>query len=829
MFKSYLQAALRSLLKNKIFSFIHVFGLALSLSAILVIFIFTLDEYSFDKFHNKSDRIYRITRDFWENGAVRLHLATVPAPVGERIAAEFPEIEAVVRLRKEKSQFILDGHSFQEDDVYFAEPSLFDIFDISLKQGESSTALQDPFTLVLSEEMAQKYFPKQNPVGKTLFYKKGDQKFSMRVSGVFQSLPANAHFHPKYFISFSTLENPKIYKNSGNPKLWGKAGLQKNWGANSFLTYILCKKDKDIQNLEAGLDPFMDKHFASFAISEGWWKASDEVKASHFSHLYLQKLEDIHLHSQLDMEAEANGNVLYVYVFTLIAIFVLIVAVLNFIILSTVQSAKRAREIGVRKVLGASRKNLMFQFLTESMLLVLSSAILALGIVELILPTLNTFLNKELSLAILFLPSRIVIAFLLVCIIGILAGVYPAWFLSRYQAVSIMKGRFFRHSPKVGFNKFLVISQFTIAICLMIGTALVFRQVSFIQNKTLGFNKNQIITLGYPGELNENYASFYQELLQNPNIQEVGRSSHLPSTQLLSEAQIRISDIRTGEPKSILVKDLGIDQHFIPTYQVPILAGRNFEPQYRSDTESSFLINEKAIQLLGYDQPEEILNQSLESQGRKGKIIGVVKNFHFESLREEIKPMIFTLRSGPEGYYHLAIKLNTQAAQASLAHIHKTWEAFVPASPFVYAFLDENFARLYEAEGRLSTLLLIFTSLAIGIACLGLFGLAFFLTQQRIQEIGIRKVLGAGMRSLFLLLSLDYFRLLMVASLIAVPITTYAVQKWLENFAYHLNLAQEWYIFLGASMFTGLLVLISISSQILKVAFVNPIEVLRND
>ncbi|MEO1654192.1 MAG: ABC transporter permease, partial [Bacteroidota bacterium] len=440
MWKTYLSSSFKILSKHRVTAVINILGLSLSLSCIILILLFVQDEFQYDRFHQKGDRIYRVTRDFWSEGTQSLHLATVPAPVGAYLEEEFPELEASLRMMKTEAHFLVDNQGFKEESGYYAEASIFELFDFQLLQGNPAKSLDEPFTLLLSQDLAQKYYPQQQIVGKTLLFKIHDQKIPLRITGVFEALPSHSHFHPQFLISFPTLESNKVYRNGPHPRFWGREGLRNNWGANSFLTYVLLPESSNPAAFASRLDPFMDKYFSSYAISEGWWQEGEQKKASDFSHLYLQKLGDIHLYSHLDMEAEVNGEILNVYIFSLIALLILIIAVINYVNLSIAQSAQRAKEIGVRKVIGAQRENLIFQFLLESSALTLLAIFLALGLVELVLPFLNDFLGKTLSLGVLMQPFWIMGGSVLWLLLSFIAGIYPAWYLSSFDPVLVLKG-----------------------------------------------------------------------------------------------------------------------------------------------------------------------------------------------------------------------------------------------------------------------------------------------------------------------------------------------------------------------------------------------------
>lgn len=494
MLKNFFSIAIRNLLKRKVYSFINIVGLAVGLSCCILITLFILDELSYDKFHSKSDRIYRVTRDFWSrDGVADLHLSRVAPPVAPLLKQHFPQIEEAVRLYStyNSAVFLLNHRSFQEKNGFYAEENLFKVFDFDIVQGNPEKALEKPFSIMLSEEMAKKYFQNGNPVGKVITWKFRGEKYSLKVTGVFKALPFQSHFHPEFLISFRTLENPKIYSTGSNPKNKGKSGLSRGWGNNAFVTYLLLPDEKVASDLTEQLDDFMDKTFGVFAKEEGWVDDPD-IKVLDFTHLYLQKLTDIHLRSHLDSEIEVNGDINNIYIFAVIGLFMLSIACVNFINLSTARSALRAKEVGVRKVIGAYRQNLIFQFLSESILMTLIAMLLGLGLTEAFLPFLNDFIDKQLYIS-YWNPFVIILLLGFVLIVGLLAGIYPSLYLSSFKPVRVLKGKIFTSTKKSSLRTVLVTTQFTISVLLIICTSIIYQQLSFIKNKELGFNQEHII------------------------------------------------------------------------------------------------------------------------------------------------------------------------------------------------------------------------------------------------------------------------------------------------------------------------------------------------
>ena len=672
---------------------------------------------------------------------------------------------------------------------------------------DAKEALTEPFTILLSKDFAQKYFKGQNPVGKTMRLS-GD--IDLKVTGVYANLPENTHLNPRFLISFKTLENPDYF---------GKERLRKDWSANVFPTYILTPKGYPISQLEEQLDPFINRHFDI-----------GEKDATTFTHLHLQKLTDFHLHSQhLDWVHETKGDIRTVYTFALIAIFILLIAVINFVNLSTARATQRAKEVGVRKVIGALKSHLITQFLAESMAFTLLSGFLALGLTEITVSLLNDFLGNELSVSSIMYPIWVTGAMVFLFLVGVLAGLYPAFYLSSYQPVSVLKGKVTAGTKGFNFRQMLVVVQFTVSIVMIVSTILVYQQLNFIKNKSLGFDSDQVITLPYYDEISSKFESFRNEILKQSSIQEIGRGSKAPTQRLTATAgAMKIIEQDSLQETDVILKAFVIDHRFKDVYGIPLADGRNFSQDFRTDS-TAFIINETAARMVGWKAPSQAIGQNIVYGGKRGKIIGVFKDFHFESLHEVVQPSIFSLSQDGGGINNLAIKIQGADIAASLVHIEEVWKKFLPDDPFGYQFVDESLQRMYENERRTGAMFFGFAGLAIVIACLGLFGLASFTVQQRTKEMGIRKVLGASMMNIYRLISRDFLMLVGLANLIALPLAAYAMMRWLENFAYRLEMLDQWYVFIGAGILAGLIALFTISFQVLKLANINPVQVLRNE
>jgi putative ABC transport system permease protein len=810
MIRNYFTIAWRNLMKYKTISFINLFGLTVGLTCCLLILCFIGNELSYDKYNEHASRIYRVTRDFYnQNGSLSLKLSTISPPFGPYLQNDFPDIQKITRLLDNgNTSFRVGEKIFTEKNVFYADENLFDVFTVRVLEGNPKEALKNPFSVMLSEETAAKYFGQADPMNKTIRY---GNKYDYKVMGIYRSLPQNAHLHPSMLLSFNTLKDSAIY---------GAENLRTDWGNNSFFTYLLMPENYPLQKMEAQFPAFLDRHMNH--------KDFNGQNPSKFTSLGLQKLTDIHLRSHTDYEAEENGDISRVYIFSAIALFILLIACINYMNLSTARSALRAREIGIRKVIGAQRKELIFQFLTESVLLTCFATLCALGIVYLAIPLLNKISQQQIYFAVLVKWQVMIPLLFIPFVIGILSGLYPALFMSAFQPVKTLKGIFKTAGRNISFRQALVITQFSISIVLIISTLIVFQQLRYMQQKSLGFDKAHVVTLDYDNVLSKNYESFRSELLRYPGVLDVARSSRIPSGRLLDDDNAYTVAGDSVKPLNTDIKYLGTDVDFIPTFAIHMAAGRNFSRDFGMDT-SNFIVNEAAVKVIGWKTPTEAIGKNFKYGSTIGHIIGVVTDFHFESLHQQIRPMVFLLPSAAQsGFYNnMSVKISGQDVAGSIAHIETTWRKYLPDNPFNFTFLDQRFDRLYSSEQRQGALFMIFAFVAIFIACLGLFGLSAFAITQRIKEIGIRKVLGATVTQIVSMISKDFLRLVVVASLIAFPVAWYAMHNWLSDFAYRTPIG--WWIFLEAALAAALIALVTISFQALKAAVANPADSLHSE
>lgn len=811
MFYNYFKVALRSILRSKLTAFINIFGLSLAMTCCLLIFLFIKDEVSYDKYHEHSDKIYRVTRNFLSpDGSVNLHLGHIAPPFGPLLKNDFPDMKEVARVLQNNILFTLEENgeiklSFEESRTYIAEQSIFNIFTIPLINGNPESGLERPFTIMLSEKMAEKYFGTTDIIGKRI---RANNQFDLEVTGVFQAFPDQSHWHPDFLISFTTLYEDAIY---------GRQGLETNYGNNAFATYVLASDEFDAEKIESQFPAFLDKHMGSTAAENNY------PMPSTWTTLFIQPLTDIHLHSHLDSEVEANGNINSVYMMGVIGLFIILIAGFNFINLSTARASKRAKEVGLRKVVGAVKQQLVVQYLSESVLIAVASLALALVFTSVSLTWLNEFTGKSLHLTFLNNGPILLTIIAFPIIVGSLAGIYPAFVIAAFKPALILKGQTGVTRGNGSLRKVLVVSQFAISIVLIIATAVTFQQLDYISNRDLGYAKDQVVTFRYfGGEIGE-FDPFYNELVKNNAIKDVGRSSIIPTGRLLDSQGSMIEQGDSMVATSVVMKDVRVDHHFFDTYSIPVVSGRNFSKEVKSDDSLAFVINEAAARMIGWSN-EEAVGKTMQNGSVKGRIIGVVRDFHFESLHESIIPIVFHLQPL---YRRLSVSIAANDMRTGLAHIEKVWKEFLPHRPFEYTFLSERYQQLYQSEQKQSQLFIIFAGLAILIASLGLLGLATFNTLQRVKEISIRKVLGASVPNILKILSKEIVILILIANILAWPVAWYFMNQWLDSFAYRVELNLG--TFLLAGCIALMIAILTISVHTAKAAMTNPASTLRNE
>ncbi len=797
MLKNYLIVALRTLRRQKGYAFINIAGLAAGLACCLLILLFVQHELSYDRFHERADRIYRVVEDLSTPGNTG-EITTIPAAFASAATADFSEIEQAVRLFSPPQTPVAYGDRlFQEPDFFFADPAMFEVFSFPLLQGDPQTVLEAPFSLVLTERTARKYFGEADPVGKILTV---SDTLDFRVTGVVQDVPSESHLHFDLVASMTSWEAMA-------------PSIANQWAPHMYYTYLLLAPETSAPALESKFPGLVERNIQ---LSEGW----------SFDFL-LQPLTSIHFHSHRSGELEANGRLEHVYLFTVIALFILLIACINFMNLATARSARRTREIGMRKVLGAHRRQLVGQFLGEAFLMSLASTALAVVVVILTLPVFNALAGKDLALDMLGHWPFLVALLTLALFVGVLAGSYPAFFLSAFRPLAVLKG-LTTHTGKQQaastLRKALVVFQFAVTVFLISGTAVVFNQLHFMRTRHLGFAPEQILVVsslnGRQAQLAER---FKQEALDYVSVRHVTRSNSLPGRGMIG---LSFQAEAMPEDDWRLTNILFVDPDFVETYEMEIVAGRDFSPDFATDTTGSFILNEATVKELGWT-PEEAIGKTAALRRSRGRIVGVVRDFNYVSLQETVEPLVLVPTVTPFGStpVYLSLRLRTDDLPGTLAQLEDTWRTLIPHRPFTYFFLDDDFDQQYRAEDRLARIFGVFAGLAILIACLGLFGLAAFTAEQRSKEIGVRKVLGASVPGLVGLFARDFLKLVALAFVAAVPVTYLIMQRWLDDFAYRVTLS--WEVFLLAGLIALSIAALTVSYQAFKAALANPIDSLR--
>jgi len=798
MFKNYLKVAFRNIRKQKGYAFINISGLAIGMAACLLIMLWVNDELNFDSFNKNADHIYRLTID--ANMGTRMKAPVSPTPAGPAMVQEYPEVLQYARLtRPNRIPVIVGDKEYFEENVAFADNSIFEIFTFPFIEGDSKTALATAYSAVITETTAHKYFGGDNPIGKMI---KIDGDSDYAVTGVVEDVPGNSHFSFNVLRSMETqyAENRQVME---------------NWLAVSQYTYILLDKNTEYKEFEKKLPAFIDKNIGPTLKSYGLSLA-----------LNLQPLKQIHLHSDFPGDIAAQGDILYVYLFSGIALFVLIIACINFVNLSTARSASRAKEVGMRKTLGAVRSRLVGQFLGECVVYSLLALFLALVLLILVMPWFNTVAGRSLSLNMMQIPWLIPGFIGLALFVGFAAGSYPAFFLSSFHPVSVLRNKARVGSKNILFRRILVISQFAISIALIIGTMMIYKQLMYMKSTELGFNKEHVVVLpGLRDVLPDSYQTVTGELKNIPGVINVGASSLVPGRGI-TKSLFRPEGFAQNESQPMDYRS--IDPGYISTLDIKIIAGRNFSEDLSTDQTESVLINETAAAKFGWKNPigkQFILNPDQSDQGEETfiNVIGVVKDYHITSLREKIEPMIIFY--DPSLYSIVSIRIAPENIQKTLSLIQSKYKELAPNKPLDYFFLDESFDSQYRAEERMGNLTMRFSLLAVFIGCLGLFGMASYTTEQRTKEIGIRKILGASIGKIVRMLSKEYILLVTLGNLIAWPTAYFLMKSWLNNFAYRTSLAL--WVFLGAAFLSLIVALLTVSYQSIKAALSNPADSLK--
>lgn len=797
MIRNYFKIAWRNLNKHKIFSLINIFGLAVGIAVFSIIALYVADELSFDQFNVKADRIFRVVQHGTWNGG-RFDLAPTSAPYAAAMKADYPEVEDAVRVNAEGGGKLSYGDKqLINDHIVFADNSIFNIFTYHFIAGDAEKALLRPQSIVLTRSLAKALFG--NPasaLNKTIYF---DKNYPNQVTGVIGDVPVNSHL---------TFEGIRSFDSNYNEP----------WQVADLSTYVLLKNHHDYKKIEASSQSFYNKYLKTALANV------------HYT-LELQPLTSIHLHSKLDYDAPNNGSASYVYIFSMIGLLVLGIAIINYVNLATARSSMRVKEIGVRKVIGSDRKQLLVMFFTESVLLNLIAAFAGCFIVYAALPLFNQLSGKSLDIWYFGKIETIGGLVLFAVFTGILSGIYPAMFLSGFKTIPAMKGQLGNQSSTVFFRKSLVVFQFIITIVMITGSCVIYSQLRYVLHKDLGFNKQQVLTFHIHDKgARTKAAAIKQQLMQNPAVESVGIAGNPIGNNDLATGSFSLDVNGKAGPDTKMVENLLIDQDFITTMQIKLAQGRNFSADQPTDKTDAIIVNETLVKEMGW---KDVIGKSVRAGGVDSTghaltktIIGVVKDFNTYSLQHKISPMVLAMPANANDGDNLYIRIAKNNITATLDYIRRIYGSF-DQDKVEFHFLDQNFANQYQSEEKQGTLLLIFTILAISIACLGLFGLVTFTAQQRNKEIGIRKILGASVNNIVNLLSRDLIKLVLIATLIATPIAIWAMQKWLEGFAYRIHL--QWWMFVLASGIAVLIAFVTVSFQSIKAAIANPVRSLRNE
>ncbi len=796
MLKNYIKIAARNLLKHKGYSFINIAGLGMGLACCAFILLYVQDELSYDRFHEKADRIYRVVIDAYPPNAPPDCFALASRPVGRTIREEFPEVEHLVRINT-WNPVIKQGEAyFYDHDFLFAEPAFFDVFSFPLLKGDPKTALAAPYSLVISETVKRKLFGDADALGQSITL---NDSLTFAVTGVMADFPRNSHFKADVLVSFETL-------NTFQPEDDG-------WLNLGTYTYVV---------LKAGVAPEAFAAKIKNLMTQRW---GEELQSINFKvDLGLQPLTAIHLHSDRQGEFEANGDISYVYIFSAIALFVLLIACINFMNLATARSMERAKEVGIRKVVGSSRTMLVRQFLSESIFMCVLALVIALVLIVAGRPLFNELSGKEISFETLLEPAYLSGLVAITLLVGILAGSYPAFMLSGFQPMAVLRGAFKRSAAGIALRRSLVVFQFAVSVILIGCTMIVFDQLNYMRTQDLGFDKEQVLVIDAKGLPNNVMAQQYEtvksEFMKDPSVVSAAASAVVPGrghSVFIFQAE------GMAENDSRRAQIVGVDEDYLSTYGIDLMAGRALSNEFETDQNDAALINETAMRNIGWATPEEALGKTITLGDTPRKVVGIVRDYHHNSLKEVLEPMI--LISIPQTYNYFSLRIDPEKPSQSMAHAEQVWKAMFPGYTFSSFFLDEDYDNQYLAERQLSRIVGVFSFFAILIACLGAFGLAAFTAQQRTKEIGVRKVMGASPINIVALLSKDFTKLVLIAALLAAPVAYFAMERWLGTFPYHTRIS------IGTFVIAGLLALViawlSVSFQSVKAALTNPVKALR--
>ncbi|WP_258105518.1 ABC transporter permease [Marinoscillum sp. MHG1-6] len=811
MYKNYFSVALRNLLRHKFYSLINILGLTIGLVCFMMIALFVLDELSYDKFFKDSDRTYRVDFIGKLNGA-EIKASTVGPPVARSLKADYPEVEESTRLRVTGNWFIKEKgtvETFKEETVLMAEQNFFEFFGLPMVYGDPATCLERPNTLVMDLSTSRKMFGDENPVGKVLVL---DNEADYEVTGVYEDIPQNAHFHHNILLSMKTFK-------------WTEDN--DNWLNTSFHTYLKLSKGTTKEEFEAKFPEVIDKYCAPLIKRFLNMEMSEFMNGDNGLSFELFPLGDIHLYSAYNDELANNGDIKYVFIFSIIALFILTLACINFMNLSTARSANRAKEVGVRKVMGAFKRQLIIQFIMETIFLTFVSFLLAIVLTIILLPYFGELASKTMDFGVLISPKYLLIMLIVVVAVGVAAGSYPAFYLSAFKPAEVLKGKVVQGVKSGPVRSILVVFQFSISIIMIIGTAIVFDQLSFIQNKKLGFDKEQVIMVKDVWILREAAGAFGDEVRKNANVISSSLSNFTPVTDN-GNNDLHFTDPVSTSENSLVINEAWVDADFDDVLGIQLREGRFFSKDLPSDT-AACIMNVAAIKAFGYEDPIGKKLYSIEGDENGEytvgyRIIGVMEDFHFKSMKSKIEPLVLKVGKYPSW---LLVKTGTGDIAETLDFLKRTWSDFAPGQPFAYHFMDQRFDQIYVGERKVGQVFTVFAVLAVIIACLGLFGLAAFTAEQKTKEIGVRKALGASVSDIVNLLSINFLKLVMVAFFVAIPVSYMAMTKWLEDFAYRTDIRITTFVMAG--FLAMVIAWVTISSQSWLAARANPVKSLRDE
>lgn len=801
MFKNYIKVALRNLQRHLGFSFINIAGLAIGIACCLLIFLYVADETSYDKFHEKSDRIHRVISHSTIGGETRI-FARAPSAVSVELAASIPEIEMQARLYPfGVLRFMHEGKNLEITDFFSADPEFFKIFSFEFLSGNPETALSTPESLVITRETAVQIFGRDNVHGNTISIPFGPGTVELRIDGVVEDIPRNSHFR------FNSVLSTKALQQLANNQPAGRGNILTDPIYFRPFAFLLLAENAERSQVENKIVVVVEKKWGTLYEKEGIIRKYP-----------LQALTDIHLKSNFEAEIATQGNIQYVYIFSVVALLVLFIACFNFINLSTARSAKRAKEVGLRKMFGSQRPQLIRQFLNESILLSLLGMILGILLVILALSAFNRFSGKEFAINDLASVPSLVAVIIIICLTGFIAGSFPAFVLSSFSPVTTIRGKL-GSAKKTGiFRKILVFVQFSISIFMICGLLIILQQLDFIKNKDLGFDRDHMVVIRGGGQNSE---ALREKILQNPHVVSAAFPISIPG-EFTGDESFYLPEKDPAD--SVRASQFVIDHDFIDTFNIQLTKGRNFSREYTTDAAEAILVNETFAQQIGLG--DEIIGRKIIDVGNRENqptVIGVLGDFHHNNLKMTINPVVLTLQ--PQGFAFTVARITPLEVNSTLKHLETVWTEQFPNREFNYYFVDDNFRQQYPEEDKMRTIYLFFGIMAIFVACLGLYGLASFAIEQRTKEIGIRKILGASVPTIALNLSIDFLKLVLLANILAWPLAFYVMNNWLDNFAYRIGL--KWWVFLTAGVIALLIALLTISRQTLKSALSNPVKSLR--